>query len=265
MQRTMLFMLFIIPLTVFSQINHIDSNGLQQGQWEKRYPNGRLMYEGTFRDGKPEGEWIRYHEGGQVKARINYDEASDSTFAKLYDNLGNMVAEGTYINEKRVGKWQFYSGNVKISEDEFTNGIKHGIARTYYPTGELLEESEWQNGQQDGNYRVFFKNGNPFLQCKYSQGRRNGLCLSYFQNGRVEMEAYYQNNLRNNEWKFYSESGEYLYSLKYDRGKLLNPEVRDSIDNLQIKEIEKGRNSVTDPEKFMNDPSEYMMQMQKFR
>jgi hypothetical protein len=56
-----------------------------------------------------------------------------------------------------------------------------------------------------------------------------------------------------------------LYSLKYAEGTLLNPEVRDSIDNLQLQTIEKGKNGILDPEKFMNAPSEYMMKMKIYQ
>jgi hypothetical protein len=41
--------------------------------------------------------------------------------------------------------------------------------------------------------------------------------------------------------------------------------VRDSIDNAQIINLESNRSSVPDPEKFMENPSEYMMQMQNIR
>ncbi|GAB1450800.1 hypothetical protein MASR2M47_08560 [Draconibacterium sp.] len=88
---------------------------------------------------------------------------------------------------------------------------------------------------------------------------RNGLCLTYFQNGRVELEANYKNGLHNGEWKYFDNDGKYLYSLFYNEGKLLNPNVRDSIANLQLQNMESGKDSLIDPEKYMQDPSEYMM------
>ncbi len=255
----------IIPLTGISQINETDANGLRQGKWQKKYPNGRLMYEGYFKDGEPAGEWTRYYEGGQVKAKINYNQNSDTAQAVLNDPFGKKMAEGAYVDEKRAGKWQFFNDGRKVSEEMYLNGVKQGISRTFYPTGEVLEETEWQNGQQEGSYRVFFKNGDPYMQCKISSGKRNGLCLSYFQNGRVELEAYYLNNLRHDEWNYYNENGQLKYTLEYDKGKLLNSEVLDSINNLNQGQFEKKENGVADPEDFMQDPSEYMMKMQNIR
>ena len=262
-----LYLIFIafVPFIGFSQINQTDANGLRQGKWQKQYPNGRLQYEGFFKDGEPAGAWTRYYEGGQVKARIQYDQNSDSASAVLFDQLGKKMAEGAYVDEKRVGKWQFYADNRKVSEEMYADGVKQGTSRTFYPTGEVLEETEWHNGQQHGNHRVFFTNGQPYMQCRYSNGKRNGLCLSYFQNGRVEMEAHYADNLRHNAWNFYSEDGKLNYTLKYDRGNLLNLEVQDSINSLNKNQFEKSGNPVADPEDFMQDPSEYMMRMQNIR
>lgn len=265
MHRIIILILIYLPLAGFSQLNQTGADGRRQGKWQKSYPNGRLMYEGYFKDGEPAGDWTRYYEGGQVKAKISYRQGSDTASAVLFDPLGGKMAEGAYVDEQRTGKWLFYKGNSKVSEESYLNGVKQGISRTFYPTGEVLEESEWHNGQQMGNYRVFFKDGKPYMQCKFADGKRNGLCLSYYPNGRVEMEAHYLNNLRHSDWKFYNENGELKYTLRYDKGNLLNPEVQDSIDSKNQKQFEKTGKPVTDPEDFLQDPSEYMMRMQNQR
>jgi len=59
-------LIFILPLlllstTVMSQ-NVTDAGGKKQGPWVKKYPNGNIMYQGTFRDDKPVGLFKRYTE-----------------------------------------------------------------------------------------------------------------------------------------------------------------------------------------------------------
>lgn len=263
--RIVLFLLLFIPFVVIGQINQTDANGLRQGLWQKKQANGKLIYEGSFKNGKPVGEWKRYHEGGRVKAILNYDSKSDSARARLFDEWGNKVAEGNYLDEQKAGTWVYYRENRKIGDEFYINGSKHGIARKYYETGEVWESVEWQNGKQEGKFQVFFKSGEPFFQCKMSNNQRNGLCLTYFQNGKVELEANYKNGLHHGEWKYFDENGKYRYSLKYDEGKLLNPEVRDSIGNLQIKNMEKNRDKMVDPEKYLEDPSECMRKMNVYK
>jgi antitoxin component YwqK of YwqJK toxin-antitoxin module len=263
--RITIFLFILFPAFVFAQINQTDSNGLRQGRWQKMQPNGKPMYDGYFKDGKPVGEWKRFHTGGQVKAIINYRADSDSADAQLFDEWGKKVAEGIYLNEKKSGLWNYFSENRKIANEHFVDGEKDGKSHKYYDTGEVWEESEWVRGKLEGSYKVFFKNGEPFFQCKMSNNQRSGLCLSYFQNGRVELEANYIRGLRNGEWKYFDELGKYRYSLFYSEGKILNPQVRDSISNLQLIKMEMGKDTITDPEKYMENPSEYMLKMHIYK
>ena len=97
------------------------------------------------------------------------------------------------------------------------------------------------------------------MEYKMQYDLRNGLCLTYFQNGRTELEAYYKNNLRDGNWNFYEENGELWYTLKYKEGKILNPQVRDSIANLQLRDFEENKDNIVDPEKYLEDPAEFMI------
>jgi len=172
--------------------------------------------------------------------------------------MGKKMAEGIFLNEQKTGLWKYFSENKVIAEENLDRGIKNGKSRKYYTSGELWEETDWVNGKQEGSYQVFFKNGTPFFQCKMSNNKRNGLCISSFENGRVELEAAYKNGLRHGEWKYFDKEGNYRYSLFYNEGEILKPKVRDSIANQQILDMEKGKDLVIDPEKYISDPSDYM-------
>lgn len=261
--RILLLITLFLPLFSLAQLNQTDSNGLRQGLWQKKQDNGRLLYEGQFKDGKPVGEWKRYHSGGQLKAQIEY--RGDTAFTQLFDVWKNKLAEGAFVNEQKEGLWKIFNQNRLIADESYTAGVKNGEAHRYYDSGEVMEVAHWQNGEQDGDYQVLFKSGEPYLQCKMKASMRNGLFLVYFENGRQELVAEYQNNLRNGDWNYYTSDGELRYSLHYQQGKILNPQVRDSVDNLQMQELEKNRDVLIDPEKFMEDPSEYMLKNQMNR
>jgi antitoxin component YwqK of YwqJK toxin-antitoxin module len=256
--RIISIIIILLPFLSYSQINQTDANGLRQGLWQKQQPNGKLMYKGYFKDNKPVGEWKRYHPGGQVKAIIEYQENSDSAFAQLFDAYNKKVAEGVYIKEKKEGIWVYFTNDGKVAEEQYKNGLKNGISKKFYESGELMEEVEWVNGQQEGDYEFYFKAGEPYLQCKMKQGQRHGLCLIQSLDGKPEMEAHYKNNFRDGAWKFYGENGEFQYQLNYKEGELLNPYVRDSIANIKMQNLEAGKGKITDPEKFMSDPTGYM-------
>ena len=263
--KAFLILIFMLPVVVFSQINQTDSNGLKQGRWQKMQPNGKPLYDGYFKDNKPVGEWKRFHTNGRVKATISYKAESDSAFTAMFDEVGKKVGEGFFLNEQKTGLWRYFSENNVVAEENYEKGVKNGKSRKFYTTGEKWEETDWVNGIQEGSYQVFFKNGKPFFQCKMSNNKRNGLCLSYFENGRVELEAGYKNGLRHGEWKYFDKEGTHKYSLFYNEGEILNPNVRDSIANLQIINMERGKESVVDPEKYLTDPTEYMEKAKIFR
>jgi len=256
--RALLFILLFLPVLSFAQINQTDSNGLRQGLWQKQQPNGRLLYKGYFKDDKPIGEWQRYHPGGQVKAVIQYNENSDSALAELFDVYKKKVAEGIFVHQKKEGTWVYYSNEIKVAEEHYKNGLKNGVSRKFYESGELMEKADWVNDKREGDVIIYFKTGEPYFQCQMKADQRHGLCTIQSKEGKPEMEAYYKNNLRDGEWKFYDENGKLQYQLNYKEGELLNPFVRDSIANVKMQLLEKGKGRITDPEEFLRDPSEYM-------
>lgn len=261
--RILLVIFLFLPTLVFSQINQTDANGLRQGKWQKKQANGRLIYEGQFKDGKPIGEWKRYHPGGQVKAEITYK--GDTAQTQLYDVWRKKVAEGNFINQKKEGVWSIFKNKQKVAEEEYISGFKHGVSRRFYDTREVMEECDWVNGKQLGDYQVFYKNGKPYMQCKMKENMRHGLFIIYFENEQQELVGEYRNNLRHGEWKYNNQEGEHMYTLFYDNGQILNPAVRDSVDSLIMKDLEKGKGAILDPEKFMQDPSEYMIKNREKR
>ena len=101
--KILILLFLLMPMVVFSQINQTDNNGLRQGRWQKMQPNGKPLYDGYFKDGKPVGEWKRFHENGRIKANITYKTGTDSAFTVLFDETGKQMAEGIFLNEQKAG------------------------------------------------------------------------------------------------------------------------------------------------------------------
>lgn len=264
LKRHLTFAVMLILLCIAAKaqesINQTDAAGHKQGLWQKKQANGNLIYSGTFKDDKPVGEWKRYHANGVVKAKINYPGNSDTASVVLFDEVGTKVATGFYLGQTKVGHWVYFDKNQRVSDDNYVNGLKNGISKTYYPSGELFLETNYKDGVRNGVYRAYFKNGTPYFECQMKGDKRDGFCQIFHENGEMETEANYVEGLRDGDWKYYSEQGTYQYTLIYDRGILLNKAVQDSVEQIRYKELEDNRNKIVDPEKFMSDPMEYMMQ-----
>ncbi len=257
-----LFLLMSGSVIAQNAINQVDAQGRKQGFWTKKDAQGNLIYQATFKDDKPVGEMKRFHPNGQLKATMDFVEGSDESEAQLFDERGKPIAKGKYSGQKKTGEWTYLLDSKVVTTETYLNGQKNGTSKRFYKTGEMLEESNWQNNKLNGVYRFFFQDGKVFLECNYSDGLRNGTFKTWFPNGTIELDATYTNDVRDKDWKYYGESGELLYTLKFDLGKLLNPEIQDSLDKARSGIYKSKGDSVPDPEKFMQNPEEYMRLMQ---
>ncbi len=262
--RGLIFCLFLlISGNIFAQnvVNQVDAQGRKQGFWIKKDVEGKKVYEATFKDNKPVGEMKRFHPNGKVMALMVFKEGSDTAAAQLFDERGSLIGKGKYVGQKKTGEWTYFLDSKPVSSENYLDGLKTGLSKRYYATGELLEESNWKNGKLDGLYRIYFKDGKIYLECTYSDGQRNGPFETWQANGKPELEANYNFDSRDKDWKYFDESGNLRFTLKFDQGKLLNPQVQDSIDKVTFGSFKTKEDNLPDPEKFMQNPEEYMRQM----
>ncbi len=257
-----LFILFSGNILAQNTVNQMDVQGRKQGFWTKNDVEGKLLYQATFKDDKPVGEMKRFHPNGKLKAVLNIVEGSEISDAQLFDEKGKLIAKGKYSGQKKTGEWTYLLDSKVVSTETYLDGLKNGISKRHYKTGELLEESNWQNDQLNGIYRSYFQDGKPYLECNYSGGLRNGNFRTWFSNEIQEMDAFYTSDLRDKDWIYYNASGAILYTLKYKQGELLNPEVQDSIDKVRRETFKTKLDNIPDPEKYMQNPEEYMQLMQ---
>jgi len=59
-------------------------------------------------------------------------------------------------------------------------------------------------------------------------------------------------------WTYYDEEGNIRYTLRYRSGILQNPEVLRELDSRQLEELEKQRDRILDPEKYLEDPEGFL-------
>ena len=90
-------------------INQTDKQGLKQGFWIKKYPNGNIMYQGYFIDDKPAKLMKRFYENGEIKSTFLFYNNNKSCAAHIYYPDSLLMAMGTYKNGKRDSLWRFYS------------------------------------------------------------------------------------------------------------------------------------------------------------
>jgi antitoxin component YwqK of YwqJK toxin-antitoxin module len=62
------------------------------------YPNGKIQWTGTYKNGMEEGVWRFYHETGKLKSEQNYSKGKEHGTCTDYDSSGKMIKQSIYKN-----------------------------------------------------------------------------------------------------------------------------------------------------------------------
>lgn len=159
-------------------------------------PNSSLDYKGKYAAYFEPGEeeiysWYHFvitrNEKGRYIKRVFYPEArsmtSEMTYndpsgliangpAKKWWDNGNLQSYGTYHQNKREGKWQYYGTN-----------------------GKLGETGEYRYGKREGNWIIFDEAGYKVKEVYYKKNQMNGVFIDYDTLGNATNEGIYENNI----------------------------------------------------------------------
>lgn len=122
------------------------------GNWRYFYPDGTLMSEENYKEGKLEEEQLVYYPDGQVTEfsvyknglldgvcskysskgilieEITYTKGKPNGLAKYFELNGDLKEVGHYKDGKRVGKWEYYMEG-EIASDLEKKKKKSGYTR----------------------------------------------------------------------------------------------------------------------------------------
>ncbi|MBN1952137.1 MAG: toxin-antitoxin system YwqK family antitoxin [Bacteroidales bacterium] len=205
-------------------INRLDAKGLKTGYWEKKSPEGKFIYQGYFKEGKPIGEMRRYYETGELKAIMLYEEGNDRVKINFYYNDGEAAAEGWYYQNQKDSLWTYYSfySATVTSTENYVRGQKHGLERKFYENGNVSEEIGWSNNMKHGVWKQYYENGVVKLSTGYSYGKVSGPYLVYGETGDIYIKGQFVDNQQEGTWYYYDIDGKVKSELVYKNGVVEN-------------------------------------------
>lgn len=188
------------------QINQFNKHKKRTGIWRKYYPNGRIRYEGQFKNGKEIGTF-KFYDITTSKFPVvikKYSSSSDTAHVRFFTLKGKLKTTGQMIGKKRVGKWMYYFLNGKtFSEEYYKDGKLEGTLKNYYNSGKLLEETEYKNGLKNGISKRYADSGTLIEEVRFVNGKENGEAKYYELNGNLKEKGTYKNGNRVGKWEFY--------------------------------------------------------------
>ena len=224
---TMMSLSTILSVVGQTTYNKIDKNGLKQGKWVKMWDNGIVKYKGFFKNDKPTGTFIYFYPSGEKKATVTFsDDGVKAHNISLHEN-GKKMAEGNFVNQKKVGVWKYFSDvdEKLVSEEHYKDGLLDGESITYYPDKEKpFEIINYKNGVKYGKWIKYFPNGNMMTETTYKDGKLEGPFVNYDPDGKLIVKGQYKDGEMDGVWLYYDETGTLYRKEVYIKGNLVHLE-----------------------------------------
>jgi antitoxin component YwqK of YwqJK toxin-antitoxin module len=219
------------------------------------HSNGSLKEMGTYRDGKKQGNFRVYDEGGKETGGLLYDNnilvgegMIDSLGRrigewKLYYPDGKVRAKGKYVDGLREGNWSYFFTNGKTEqtgiykmdwptggwkwyyfngqlhrEDMYRNGKEDGTSVEYDTLGVVINEGEFSAGARNGKWRLTVND--HIEEGQYLDGERDGLWVWYYGEGKKMFEGEFQSGVPIDRHKYWYPNGQVEMTGKYNAGEM---------------------------------------------
>ncbi|MGZ3884438.1 MAG: toxin-antitoxin system YwqK family antitoxin [Bacteroidia bacterium] len=208
-------MRFFLPLLFFTAMNMhaqnvTDAQGRKQGHWKKLDDKtNKPVYEGNFKDGRPDGVFKYYYPHDSVQAILNFKQGGKYAYAKLFHPNGKLMATGKYVGESvKDSIWTYYDdAGVMISRDNYVNGKKNGLCLVFLPDGKVAEEKNYRMDQLHGPFKQYFDGKLVKGEGMYVNGGFDGKVSYYYPSGIVAATGFYKDGIKTGPWIYKNSDG----------------------------------------------------------
>lgn len=148
-------------------------NYVNHGSWKMWDPTGLMIADGHYDMGKKVGNWTRIL--GRKDTAILRQAPFNQFKAPFTSNV-------TFNNDKMNGDWLIIDAEQrKVSQISLADGIRHGMAITWLPNGNVLRQSQYDNGVPVGDVvQANSSTGKLERSATYLEGRRISSNVEYY-------------------------------------------------------------------------------------
>ena len=175
-------------------------NGLKEGEWVEYHQNGNVSKVANYINGKTEGYYVRWHENGQLRLDMYHKNGMAHGLYVYYNEDGRVIISGEWKQNQQVGHW------IKLNEDlnEWTHGefefdSPRYTETTFYPSGQIQDRYEYLlDGNEDGSFEAYYENGQIKFEGEHENAVLVGQFRKYFQDGTIDEETsgFYENGIK---------------------------------------------------------------------
>ena len=220
----------LLSVSFFVNAQSTDAQGRKQGYWKKvDEKSQKLIYEGMFKDDKPQGIFKYYYPFDTVKAIIDFKQDGKFAYAKLYHPTGKLMAKGKYVGESiKDSLWTYYDDlGVLMSNEMYIKGKKEGKALVFFPNGKLAEEKNFKGDKQHGVFKQYYDGVKVKAEGNFIDGKQEGKASFYYPNGVSAATGFYKNGLRSGPWIYKDKDGKINNKELYEYGQIMDKKKTD--------------------------------------
>ena len=192
-----------------------------------------LLLEGEYLNGK---RWnVKEYD---INKNIIYEIKNGKGFIKEFDEPGNLIYEGEYLNGERHGKgkeyYTYYSESKLSFEGEYLYGKRNGKGKLYDYAGKLVFEGDFINGQKNGKGKNYNSDNEMIFDGEYLYGFK--IEGKEYYKGRLQYEGEYLFDERQNG-KDYDDNGKITKELHEELCDIRLHIVKEDNSNGNVKKI----------------------------
>ncbi len=139
-------------------VQDADRNYVNHGSWTMLDPQGQVIAQGEYRNGKQQGPWMRI---------MSDFPAANPGFQGPY------ISQGEFDNGELHGAWTIIDAKQHVVGSwQFSRGELDGPATTWYPSGQQRREMTFSRGIPDGESTAWNLNGQISAREFYRDGKQ---------------------------------------------------------------------------------------------
>ena len=153
----------------------IYKEGNRTGEWEFFYASGKLEQKGKYdKKGRMQGAWKWWYESGKLWREEFYINGKRDGEMKDYDEEGNVILQGNYIEGRKEGRWIYESPDYK-EIGNYVNDEPDSLWKSYYMPAKIKRfEGRFLAGEPVGQHVAFHTNGARMYVGNYVSGMKDG-------------------------------------------------------------------------------------------
>ena len=179
-----------------------DYNFFINGKYTEYYKNGQMKVQGSYKEGKRDGEFKAFLKNGKSAGSVFYKDGKiiKSTLVKaMKDNASFSPVTDIYYkleDSHTLRKVDYENGLLRIYFIYNKDGIPDGESVEYYEEGNIKSIIPFRNNMVEGLTITYYENGNIDEEVNYKNDKMNGEAKSYDENGKLNGRTIFKDNIK---------------------------------------------------------------------